>query len=393
MKLVAGRPDDAGISDSAAELILKRAEEWVADGIHPSLVLLAARRGVVFFHEAFGVLTPQKGSQRLPKDAIFPLASITKTLTATAAMLLVEDGRLGLNRRVQEYIPEWVGNNKDQVRVHHLLTHTAGLPDDDRVFSTILERDEGGVETPPAGDTADPAIHRRLHLGLDIPLELEPGSEMQYSSYGIYLLAEIIRRITGQSLEGFASERMFDPLRMSDTHYTVPKGKWGRIPVRPAEALALEGFNVIEDYVEPSPSGGAYSTAMDMAIFSQMLLNGGTYDGVRILSPVTIRAMTRNQLPGISARMLGETFPEAGWGLGWSVNAAYKGKGYGEAMVSSSTFLHGGFGGVLLWIDPDLEIVGVYFSIQMGPPDGDEHLVNADLFMNMVAAAVEDPPR
>ncbi|MFQ5924038.1 MAG: serine hydrolase domain-containing protein, partial [Anaerolineales bacterium] len=244
----------------------------------------------------------------------------------------------------------------------------------------------------PGEDTADPTIHQWLHLGLDIPLELEPGSEMLYCGYGFYLLAEIIRRITGQALEAYASERIFEPLGMIDTHYSVPKVNWNRIPVRPEEALDSEEFNSTDDYVTPSPSGGAYSTAMDMAIFGQMLLNRGVFDGTRVLSPVTVAAMTRNQLPGIGARFLDESFPEAGWGLGWSVTAAYKGKGYGEVMVSSSTFLHGGFGGVLLWIDPDLEIVGVYFSVQMGLPDGDEHLVNADLFMNMVTAAVEDPP-
>ncbi len=392
MKLVAGSPDDAGISNSAAELILKRAEGWVADGIHPSLVLLAARKGVVFVHEAFGMLTPDEDSPTLPKDALFPLASITNTITATAAMLLVEDGRLGLNRRVREYIPEWMGENKDQVMVHHLLTHTAGLPDDDRVFSTILDRDEAGVETSPGEDSANPTVHRWLHLGLDIPLELGPGSEMQYSSYGIQLLGEIIRRLTGMSLEGFASAKLFGPLGMNDTYYSVPRELWERIVVRPDDASDAEDFNSTESYERPSPSGGAYSTAIDMATFGQMILNRGVYDGTRVLSPVTVVAMTRNQLPGISARLLGEYFPEAGWGLGWSVNAPYKGKGYGEAMVSASTFLHGGFGGVLLWIDPDLEIVGVYFSVQMGPPDDDEHLVNADLFMNMVTAAVEEEP-
>jgi len=392
VELVSGTPAEAGVSNSAAERIRKRAEAWVEHGIHPSLVLLAAHKGVIFLHEAFGVLTPEEDSPKLPKDAIFPLASITKTVTATAAMLLAEDGKLGLNRPVQEYIPEWEGENKDQVMVHHLLTHTAGLPDN-TMFSTISERDEEGVETPPVADTSDPKVHRTLHLGLDIPLEFEPGSEMQYSGYGFHLLGEIIRRVSGQSLEVYASERIFDPLGMFDTHYSVPKDKWNRIPVRPAEAVESQEFNSTEDYIEPWPGSGAYSTAIDMAIFGHMFLNGGTYNRVRILSPVTVRAMTRNQLPGISARMLAEIFPEAGWGLGWSVNVPFKGKGYGEPMTSTSTFLHGGLGGALLWIDPDLEVVGVYLSVQMGGTEGEDHLVNADLFMNMVTAAVENVPK
>ena len=109
MELRIGTAEEASISSIALERIRKRAAGWVAEGIHPALVLLAARKGVIFLHEAFGKLTPDENSPPLPLDALFPLASITKTITATAAMVLVEEGLLGLNRPVQEYIPEFEG--------------------------------------------------------------------------------------------------------------------------------------------------------------------------------------------------------------------------------------------------------------------------------------------
>jgi CubicO group peptidase (beta-lactamase class C family) len=131
---------------------------------------------------------------------------------------------------------------------------------------------------------------------------------------------------------------------------------------------------------------------MDMAIFGQMFLNKGCYGEQRILSPVTVEAMTRNQIPGIEARFFDDRFPEAGWGLGWSINLEYKGQVYGEPLISSAAFLHSGAGGVHLWIDPVHEIVGAYFSVVMENREGgqpNEPIWNADLFMNMISASIE----
>lgn len=391
MELRIGTAEEASISPVAVEHIRKRAAGWVTEGIHPALVLLAARKGVIFLHESFGKLTPEDDSPSLPLDAIFPLASITKPITVTAAMILVEQGLLGLNRPVQEYVPEFEGEGKEKVLVHHLMTHTSGIPNDDDVFSIIEEKDEAGNEVEPHEETADATIHRYLHYGLDIPLAIHAGREMIYSSFGIYILGEIIRRLSGRSLNDFASEKIFTPLGMKDTSYSVPDALKPRVVIRPEDSLYPD-YNTAEYQERPSPSGGAYSTAMDMAIFGQMFLNNGRYSEQRILSPVTVGAMTRNQIPGIEARFFDERFPEAGWGLGWSINLEYKGQIYGEPLISSAAFLHSGAGGVHLWIDPVHEIVGAYFSVVMENREGgqpNEPIWNADLFMNMISASIE----
>ncbi|TET97526.1 MAG: class A beta-lactamase-related serine hydrolase [Anaerolineales bacterium] len=393
MKLRIGTPQEAGVSPSSVQQIIERAAEWVEDGIHPALVILAARRGIVFLHEAMGHLTPANDSPSLSREAIFPIASISKPITATTAMILVEDGLLGLNRPVREYIPEFEGEGKEQVMVHHLLTHTAGI-DDEATWAVIDEKEEAAVAVPTCEETQHPEVHRSLHHGFDFPLAKKPGVEMSYSNFGYYLLGEIVRRMSAQSLDSFASERIFKPLGMDNTWYSVPEGVRHRIIQRPPDAPYPEFNDEMQEH--PSASGGVYSTALDMAVLGQMFLNQGCYGGARILGPVTVTAMTRNQIPGIPAYFLEQIFPEASWGLGWSINAEFKGEAYGEAMLSSSSYLHTGGTGTLLWIDPVCDIVGVYFSAlintleTVSPIVGDRKNWYADLFMNMVAASADD---
>jgi CubicO group peptidase (beta-lactamase class C family) len=393
MELRPGTPQEAGVSPSGVKQIQERARGWVEDGIHPALVILAVRKGIVFLYEAMGRLTPASDSPPLSRQAIFPITSITKPITATSAMILVEDGLLGLNRPVREYIPEFEGEGKEQVMVHHLLTHTAGI-DDEATWAVIDEKEEVSVDVPASEETQHPAIHRSLYYGFDVPLTRKPGIEMSYSNYGYWLLGEIIRRVSGQSLNSFASERIFKPLGMDNTWYSVPESVSHRIIQRPPDAPYPEFNNEMQE--NPSAYNGVYSTAFDMAVFGQMFLNQGCYSEARILSPVTVAAMTRNQIPGIPARYLEKIFPEGSWGLGWSINAEFKGEVYGEAMVSPSSYLHSGSTGVLLWIDPVHDLVGVYFSALMNfrevfsPTLSDRPNWRADLFMNMVTASSND---
>lgn len=388
MKLRIGSPKEAGVSPSVIELINKRGLQWIDDGTHSALVLLAARKGVIFLHEAFGQRSTEDLPGSLPLDTIFPLASISKVLTVTAAMKLVEEGRLGLNRPVQEYIPEFQGEHKEKVLVHQLMTHTAGI-NDEAVFETIDKKENEEIDLPPRDATAHPTLHRWLHIGMDLPLTLDPGTEMLYSGFGIQLLSEILRRLSGQSLDDFVSDRILHPLGMRDTFYAVPEDRRPRVVMHAEDGPHAEENNpAIQE--RPSPSGGAFSTAMDTAIFGQMFLNQGAYDGKRVLSSAGVSAMTHNQIPGTKARLLINVFPEASWGLGWSVNHAYKGRVYGETLPSKSTFLHSGGGGVLLWVDPELDIIGVYFSTELGSNEDGLHVWNADLYMNMVSASLED---
>src|SRR5262249_14255771 len=144
------------------------ARSWIDDGTHTALVLLLARRGVVVLHDAWGALRPAPDSPALTVDAIFPLSSITKPITATCAMRLVEDGLLGLNRPVQEYLPEFAGEGKEAVMVHHLFTHSSGLREIDVSAHVEARRGRAAVPDPEPGQ--HPLVAERLRLGCTAPL-------------------------------------------------------------------------------------------------------------------------------------------------------------------------------------------------------------------------------
>jgi CubicO group peptidase (beta-lactamase class C family) len=189
-----------------------------------------------------------------------------------------------------------------------------------------------------------------------------------------------VRRISGRSINDFARERIFEPLGMKDTCYMGPASIRRRIIRRPADAPWAEFF--LGEWAWPLGSTGVFSTAMDMAIFGQMFLNRGSYGDARVLSPASVAAMTRNQVPGIGARYGEEVFTEACWGFGWGIHGDKKVFG---TLQSPETLSHGGSGGVFMWVDPVCEMVGVYFSVTI---QGGKW--NVDLFMNAVTAAITE---
>src|SRR5919108_3742995 len=219
MQLRPGEPEAVGMSARRVRHVEQLAAGWVAQGITSALVILVARRGVVVLHEAFGRLTPDDDAPLVKRDTIYPIASLAKPITATAAMLLVEDGLLGLQRQVSDSIPEFSGDGKQTVMVHHLLTHTSGLRDQDVDAHATKKR--GVVAIPPPEETQHPWINEYLFLRYDAPLWKPPGVEMSYCSYGYNLLGEIVRRVSGQALADFARDRIFEPLHMQDTFYSV----------------------------------------------------------------------------------------------------------------------------------------------------------------------------
>ena len=394
-----GTPAEAGMSDERVRHVVDLARGWVDEGVHPALVVLVARKGVVVIHEAFGRLTPADDSPPQELDTIFPLMSLTKPITATAAMILVEDGLLGLNRPVWWYLPEFAGEGKDVVMVHHLLTHTSGMRDED--VEAHAESQRGRVGVPACTDANQhPLIHEYLHLRWGAPQWKPPGVEMYYCNHGYNLVGEIVRRVSGRSLADFARDRIFEPLGMVDTHCASGEDAWRRVVKRGENGLSawIDG----RDWHAPWGAGGAFSTATHMAAFAQMFLNGGCNGGARVLSPWSVAEMTRNQIPGIGTQYEDFVSPEACWGLGWSLRGSKNNLGYGETPRSGDAFCHGGLGGVFLWADPVHQIVGVYFAVQSagGVPEGAavpesledwygyELYGRTDLFVNAVTAAV-----
>ncbi len=390
-RLRSGDPEVVAMATPLVSRAARLAEAWVAEGHTSGLVVLVARRGVVVTHEAFGRLSPETDAPALPRDALFPIASITKPITATAVMCLVEDGLVGLNRPVQEYVPEFVGAGKEHVTVRHLLTHTSGVEE-------AAVQQHGGQKLRPLSvspaENQHPAIAEYLFLGYDAPLSQPPGVRMRYSNYAYELLGDIVRRVSGKALADFAAERIFRPLEMVDTYFVVPGPLQCRVarrrPAEQADPTAYAGrFETREFEETPWAASGAFSTAMDMAVFGQLFLQRGTVGGVRVLGPATVAAMTTNQIPGVGLEFDDEHFAEASWGLGWSVHGSRNAR-RGGSLYSAQAFEHNGAGGTYLWVDPTYELVGVYFSLLLTAAPGLNAAWHADLFSNVVTAAILD---
>ncbi len=347
-------------------------------------------------HEAFGVLGPGADSPPLRSDSIFPVASITKSMTATALMMLVEDGLVGLNRPLVEYIPEICGERTDQLCVHHLLTHTSGYNEDELIerFAKEIEN----YEPRPIEPTQDANVQLALDIHYEAPLWKPPGEEMNYCQHNYLLLGEIVRRTSGQSVSDFLRERLFAPLGMSDTWLVVPEELAPRIVRFPPEsALArfakdggFDDVNSREAEKAANPAGSAYSTVRDLAIFGQTFLNRGRYGDSRILGPRTVEAMTRNHIPGIGTQFGSEYYKEASWGLGWIVQSNEKWKYFTTPLFPIGAYHHSGYGTSCLAVAPDEELVIANFEVSMEMTPDYEPINNTELFQSVIMSAIDD---
>jgi CubicO group peptidase (beta-lactamase class C family) len=396
-RLTVGTPEEAGMDPDRIAKLRDQAPAWVDGFRSRSFVGLAARRGKIVFHEAYGPLTHEQDSPSLKRDSLFSVASCTKPLTATAAMMLVEDGRLGLNRPLKEYLPNFCGTGIEDVEVQHLFTHTTGFTDAD-VDERILARRDPLLQSDFKGSSGQ---HQYAAISMeclkDLPSRWQPGSRMDYNGENYNILGEIVRIVSGQGLDDFVRKRIFEPLGMADTFFGINddlKHRWVRRaegepggPVPDQPLLGMEG-----DWFQKGVwgSGNLTTTALDLAKFAQMFLDGGICEEQRLISPATHAEMTRNQIPGIDAKLM-NTSIEASWGLGWQIQGNFRWRWGNSTLQPAGSYGHGGFGGSCFWIDPENELIGVYLSVCTDLDlEAGEHHWNLDLFQNMVTAAVTD---
>lgn len=389
-------PGEVGLDPGRLELVRTRLEGWIAEGdVHRTMVALVARHGKVAFHEAFGVDGPEPDAQPLRTDAIFPMLSQSKSMTATLVMQLVEDGLLGLTRPVQDYLPEFVGERKDQILVHHLLTHTSGIDDLDffTAAAALVPQMLDSIGNAFGGQ--HPMEHLFLELGYVWPAAHAVDEVSRYANLNFLLLGEIVRRVSGRSLDDLAQERLFGPLGMADTTFCAPPADRAHRIVRRSfdEDPAPEYIHSENGRGALGGAGAAYSTAADLASFVQLFLNDGVApDGRRILHRSSIQRMTTNQIPGVPGVLFGRLIAEASFGLGW-IETDSRPK-YAWPIAPQGSFLHGGAGLIGAWADPATEVVGVLCTVAdrmrlVGgtPLDLRNH---ADLFCQLVTAAVVD---
>jgi CubicO group peptidase (beta-lactamase class C family) len=394
-----GSAEEAGMLPARVRYARDLCARWVHEGHTPALSVCIARRGVIVLHEAWGVLGPEEGAPSLALNSIFPIMSVTKPITATLVMQLVEDGLLGLNRPAKDYLPEITGEGTDDILVHHLLTHTSGYPwhIDPPMLEHAARKQEGGFVPGPCPESQHPTIHEWLSLFWDGPRVAGVGEVMIYSGHNYHLLGEIVRRLSGRSLEAQARERIFEPLGMRDSYYVVPAPKFGRVVQRATAVPFGDPDNPILPCIgsrqwqeTPDANGGVFSTPLDMAAFGQMILNRGRYGDARILSPAAVAAMTRDQIPGMKARFFNKLVAHASWGYGWAVESPSKWPYFHGSLVPLGTLSHPGAGGAMFWIDPSHELVGAYFEVTTRLTERFEPLWSFDLFQNVITSALED---
>ncbi|MGQ9602212.1 MAG: serine hydrolase domain-containing protein [Candidatus Bipolaricaulia bacterium] len=318
----------------------------LAKDIFPGAVVLVARKGKVIKHSSYGLALKVPEPREMTKTTIFDLASLTKVVvTVPLALMLVEHGIWHLHDPIKKFLPQF---NVPGVTLWHLLTHTSGLPAWANLFYKGAGR-EGVFQE---------LVSYRWPIITPI---CRPGERVIYSDLGYILLGLAIEEATGKPLEVLAKDWIFAPLGMQDTFFNPPQAVKSRIAATeddPSRGGVLVG--VVHDenaWAMGGVSGhaGLFSTAWDLAVFAQMILNKGSYAGKRILSPASIRLMTSPQTEGLNERR----------GLGWLL----QGNDTLPAgdLLSEKAFGHTGFTGTSLWLDPLYELIVVFLTNRVHP--------------------------
>lgn len=388
---VTGEPEDLGLDPQRVERARAMIHEQVGSGRSPGIVAFVARRGKVFLREAVGARNP--AGDPMQHGTLFPIASATKPMTAAAVMSLVEEGRIGLLQCVRDYLPELPPAVGDGVLVHHLLTHTAGF--DAPMWTGKFRRRLLEKADEDAHFGRDRVVNAFLGCMADVERVKAPGAGMLYANFGYELLGEIMRRVCGTATVGeLLAQRIFEPLGMKDTAMTPDSAQRHRLVERPADGPDAKfsetfGMGGEELLVADAAGAGLIASALDHAIFEQMILGRGELGGVRVLSKASVRAMTSNQIPGVPDVVFGRK--EASWGYGFSVICQERWPYFGGGLVPPGTATHAGSGGISHWIDFDNEIVGVYYEIITEMSEMLEPIGSAGhRFQDVITAAVLD---
>lgn len=401
--LMAGQAESLGMAPDRLERIDRMLEGAVSDGQIPGGVALIAKNGEIVYHRAFG-MSGVAEERPFQKDDIFRIASQTKAITATAVMMLWEEGLFRLDDPISKYIPEFGNpqvldqfNEADttyttrpstrEITIRHLLTHTSGLGygviDSDPRFRMIYKK--AGVTD--LFTTEDIPVSESVRILAGLPLHHEPGEAFTYSE-GLDVLGYFIEIISGMPLDAFFRERIFDPLGMDDTWFYLPDSLAGRlVPVQHEVDGKWELYPVTfydTDYPVTGAkrffSGGAglSSTARDYAVFLQMYLNKGEYRGVRLLSRTTVEAIMANQI----GDLWGGGPMDYGLAFG-VVNEAGVAKG-GEGGMG--TFDWGGYFNTQYFADPGEQLIGILMKQTQGTASDQ----TGWKFRQMTFAAIDD---
>jgi len=400
-ELPTAKPESLGFLAERLARIGPVIQREIDKGQYPGAVMLVARKGRVVYFESVGQLDPA-GGKPMRKDAIFRLYSMTKPYTSVAIMMLMEEGKLRVTDPVSRYIPafanlqvsvaatdpytgavKYVNVPADrEVNIQDLLRHTSGF-----VYAGFTAHPKvKELYTKEGVDWKDVTPAEQIERLAKVPLAHQPGTTFEYG-LSVDVLGRIVEAISGMTLSQFLQQRIFTPLGMTDSAFIVPQDKLGRLAQPFAtDAATNTPINLLDVTVpQKNDAGGAGSvgTASDYARFLQMLINGGELDGVRLLSPTTVRYMTADHL-GPDAKFSGGTTlpPGTGFGLGFAVR---KETGRFEVTGNAGEYYWAGAAGTGFYVDPKDDIICVWMT--QGQP-GMARRYDRYLFKQMVYQAI-----
>ena len=386
-KLVKDSPENQGMSTDRLTRLSSTLGEYTKEGKLPGVVALIARGGKIVYHEAFGYSDLEKEIP-MKKDNIFRIASQSKAIVSVGIMILQEEGQLLISDPLSQYIPEFLESTvaeitegdgyeiiqaKREITLRDLLTHTAGIGYGYGPASDLWEA--AGIQGWYFAHREEPILETVKKMG-KLPNDAHPGEAYVYG-YNTDILGAVIEVVSGKSLEEFLSEKILQPLGMNDTHFYLPPSKSSRLSVvynqengklmrAPVEGtMTSQGEYVSGARRSFSAGAGLLSTSMDYATFLQMMLNGGEYNGVRIISRKSVEIMTSNHLRDVK-------FPWSegtGFGLGFAITTHLGERGL---LGSEGEFGWGGAYHSVYWADPIEDLLVVYFT-QVIPITLDDH--------------------
>lgn len=333
-------PDFSAV-DSAVEAALKR-------GDCPGAVVVVVHKDEIVLRKAYGLRSVEPEKSPLAADAIFDLASLTKPIaTGTSIMKLIDQGKLKPEDRVSKHWPAFAGNGKDDVTIAHLLLHTSGLTADNALADYQGTREQ--------------SFEKIAALKLEAPA----GSRFKYSDVGFLVLGHLVERISGTTLDRFADEHVFGPLKMKDTAYRPADTLKKRI----APTSKREGAIILSEVHDPrafrlngvAGHAGLFAPADDLARYCRMLMNGGELDGVRVLKNDTVKLFTEpHEVPGGKDKQFRS--------YGWDVDTGFSGQ-RGDVFPKGGGFGHTGFTGTSIWIDAKSRTAVILLTSRVHPND------------------------
>lgn len=340
-----GEPWEAGFNADSLSLVDSIIEKAIVDSAFPGAVLLVARNGIVVHEKSYGRFLYDPSSEKMTTDAIFDLASVTKVISTTSAVMrLVEEKKISLQDKVVKYFPAFGRNGKENVTVYNLLVHNSGLQAW-RKYYEFCDAPQCVLDSIFAA-----------------PLIYKTGDSTLYSDMGLITTGKIVERVTRTTLANYVDSVFFKPLGMKNTMYNPPVELWKRVVPTEIDSFWKKTYVAVRGRVHDenaatlggiSGHAGLFSTASDLSKILQMELNYGKYNGKRYLDSTTIAAFIKQQSPNSSRA------------IGWDTRDV--GRSFSGQYTSPITFLHTGFTGTSVVVDPTKNIIVIFLTNRVYP--------------------------